>query len=927
MAVSGKLNETQPTLPQFVTFYSYKGGVGRTLALANAALLLVRYGRKVLVIDADLEAPGLSHIPPFNQIPRDKSGFVDLLEATLSQLSTNDGGTWLSPEKSYTYPLKVSDFVEELRCHAGLKAHKAGRLAYIPAGAFTPDYARRVESLHIGQLYENGPGATIFRQLKEIIAGEDYDYVLIDSRTGWSDIGGTCTRDFADTVVLVCGLNEQNVQGTKQVMHAIEKGRGEEKTPEMILVASPVPNAEEDLKTKRVAAMSDALGRPPDVQLFYHPLLALEETTFVGRHEQSDLIRRYEDLTHLVLKKAGDYTDDWLQRAVSALNNNDVSAAEHAFIRAAITGREETVTLLSQFGQMVPIGIGRSLRTRRFINQLINKIVDQPIDENNLFGAYLGTLGDLTKETAFFKEAVDVFSDIIRQEPQAYGAFVNWGQTLLAFAEHHPDESLYREAFEKFEAAFKIKPYAYESLFNWGNALSKLAEQNHDESIYREAFEKFEAAVKIKPDAYESLFNWGNALFKLAEQKKDESLYQEVFEKFEAAVKIKPDAHESFFNWGIALSKLAEQNHDESLYREAFKKFEIAVEIKPDDYETFYNWGNGLLELANHNHDEALYQEAFEKLETAVEITPNNYEAFFIWSYGLLELAEQKHDEALYREAFKKFEGTLKIKSDDYYTLCNWGNGLLALGEQKHDESLYQEAFRKFEAALKLKPDNHDALFNWGNGLLALGEQKHDKSLYKEAFEKFEAAIKLEPKAYQVLNEWGTAICDIAEQKKDESLYQEAFEKFEAAFTIKPDDHEALYNWGNALSNLAKQKKDESLYQEAFQKFESALKIQPDLYDVLDDWGAALLELFHSTGRVELLALAEEKLRQAEDIEPGSGAYNLACALALQNRLDEALEWLAKAIAYDVNVMNDARDEEDLASLRNLEQFQQLTGQ
>ena len=41
------------------TFYSYKGGVGRTMALANVAALLAEIGRRVLVVDFDLEAPGV----------------------------------------------------------------------------------------------------------------------------------------------------------------------------------------------------------------------------------------------------------------------------------------------------------------------------------------------------------------------------------------------------------------------------------------------------------------------------------------------------------------------------------------------------------------------------------------------------------------------------------------------------------------------------------------------------------------------------------------------------------------------------------------------------------------------------------------------------------------------------------------------------
>ena len=42
-----------------VTFYSFKGGAGRTMALTNVGLQLAMEGRRVLLVDMDLEAPGL----------------------------------------------------------------------------------------------------------------------------------------------------------------------------------------------------------------------------------------------------------------------------------------------------------------------------------------------------------------------------------------------------------------------------------------------------------------------------------------------------------------------------------------------------------------------------------------------------------------------------------------------------------------------------------------------------------------------------------------------------------------------------------------------------------------------------------------------------------------------------------------------------
>lgn len=41
------------------TFYSFKGGVGRSMAMANIAEILCRRGLNVLMVDFDLEAPGL----------------------------------------------------------------------------------------------------------------------------------------------------------------------------------------------------------------------------------------------------------------------------------------------------------------------------------------------------------------------------------------------------------------------------------------------------------------------------------------------------------------------------------------------------------------------------------------------------------------------------------------------------------------------------------------------------------------------------------------------------------------------------------------------------------------------------------------------------------------------------------------------------
>ena len=73
---------SEPRKGQVVTFYSYKGGTGRTMALANVAWILAAAGKRVLVADWDLEAPGLhKFFRPFLDIDTvaDAKGVIDLI--------------------------------------------------------------------------------------------------------------------------------------------------------------------------------------------------------------------------------------------------------------------------------------------------------------------------------------------------------------------------------------------------------------------------------------------------------------------------------------------------------------------------------------------------------------------------------------------------------------------------------------------------------------------------------------------------------------------------------------------------------------------------------------------------------------------------------------------------------------------------------
>jgi cellulose biosynthesis protein BcsQ len=74
------------------TFYSYKGGVGRSMALASVGDVLARRGLRVLMIDFDLEAPGLEEYFPVERGEfRSRPGLLDLLLAYKQVMSREPG--------------------------------------------------------------------------------------------------------------------------------------------------------------------------------------------------------------------------------------------------------------------------------------------------------------------------------------------------------------------------------------------------------------------------------------------------------------------------------------------------------------------------------------------------------------------------------------------------------------------------------------------------------------------------------------------------------------------------------------------------------------------------------------------------------------------------------------------------------------------
>jgi tetratricopeptide (TPR) repeat protein/Mrp family chromosome partitioning ATPase len=299
------------------TFYSFKGGVGRSMALANVAEYLYARGLKVLMVDFDLEAPGLEK---FFDVPEkalvtpqevvNRRGVIDMLLSYVKLRSLRRSDSASSREELSTPVEPLSEFVVRLY----ERNPQRGELAMIPAGRrdggeYT-DYAQRIRSFDWDEFFTNQEGEAFFewfRRETESIA----DVVLIDSRTGFSEMSGVCTYQLADAVVMFVAPNRQNLDGTLMMAASLSspdliKVRG--RPLSLLFVPSRIDNAEAEhldefarefeRSLNRVAPRERSLDGTSfnDLKLLYVPHYAYMERVAVreARPSAADLVKAYE---------------------------------------------------------------------------------------------------------------------------------------------------------------------------------------------------------------------------------------------------------------------------------------------------------------------------------------------------------------------------------------------------------------------------------------------------------------------------------------------------------------------------------------------------------------------------------------------------------------------------------------------------------
>lgn len=217
--------------PVVVTFYSLRGGVGRSTALAHTARELAARGRSVVVVDMDFEAPGLASLFGVEELVANGAGLPGIL---------------LDLERG-----EDVDLTEQL-----IRLSQTDELYLLPAGRPSAEYAR-VLSLLAPDIWYRETANPLWRLIDGL--GDTSiapDVILVDSRTGLNPLSAPLLFDASDLAVIGFFPHPQAESGTRALVRALLASHTRRSdvahsfAPEPRFLVSPIPAGSSELRAR-----------------------------------------------------------------------------------------------------------------------------------------------------------------------------------------------------------------------------------------------------------------------------------------------------------------------------------------------------------------------------------------------------------------------------------------------------------------------------------------------------------------------------------------------------------------------------------------------------------------------------------------------------------------------------------------------------
>lgn len=222
-----------PKTPVVVTFFSFKGGVGRSTLLTAMALQLARMGKRVMAVDLDLEAPGLGLLLGATE----GRGLLDFIVDSVA-VNQHD--------------------LDGIVSQASAAGEEGALIDVVPAGSLNASYFEKLARLDfVGGLADESD-RPVTRALHELLRAAKRrtpppEFILLDARAGLHDLAGLSLHGLAHIDVLVARDSEQSFRGLDLVVRALGQSRGTGDLRALVVhsMAPPDRNSEEAKRVER----------------------------------------------------------------------------------------------------------------------------------------------------------------------------------------------------------------------------------------------------------------------------------------------------------------------------------------------------------------------------------------------------------------------------------------------------------------------------------------------------------------------------------------------------------------------------------------------------------------------------------------------------------------------------------------------------
>ena len=317
-----------------ISFFSYKGGVGRTYLTMQIARCLAGLGKRVIVVDFDFDAPGIPGIFQKNSkevgLEGEKEGYYDNIKGGIYDLiiefmihkDKSNQNEFLKRLENYLIPIEEEGMIKD---DAG---KVKGSIRILASGKINPTYlidVSSVEWMHLVTAANKEDSLltfledSLFPALNQI--KEKPDYLLFDSRAGITHYGGILQNVAKHQCMIVTPNLETNHVLREYLIPKIS-GLNVRKLNSFVFAVSRIPGEFSEMKdelftetktyienklTREMSKISHVLKISSDLKTYYKPYERTLDNRYAGKSGKKavdegeiQIVQLHEDILTLL---------------------------------------------------------------------------------------------------------------------------------------------------------------------------------------------------------------------------------------------------------------------------------------------------------------------------------------------------------------------------------------------------------------------------------------------------------------------------------------------------------------------------------------------------------------------------------------------------------------------------------------------------